>query len=216
MENLPKWVNKFNKSKVVSSYLKPWNTLYDISTYTESGEDLNAFEGGFKGKETATFPYDLKTLSKLNGNFDILKATPYGNNIVADFAIEALKAEQLGKDNITDVLTVSFSSTDYVGHNFGVNSKEIEDTYIRLDKDLKRFFEALDAQVGVGEYTVFLTADHGAVDVPSYLKTLKIPAGYLNKTERKEQFNAFLMKTYGTIDVVENTSNNQIFLNKKE
>ncbi|WP_396603089.1 alkaline phosphatase PafA [Algibacter sp. R77976] len=216
MESLPKWVNKFNKSKVASSYLKPWNTLYDISTYTESGEDLNAFEGGFKGKETATFPYDLKTLSKLNGNFDILKATPYGNSIVADFAIEALKAEQLGKDNITDVLTVSFSSTDYVGHNFGVNSKEIEDTYIRLDKDLKRFFEALDAQVGVGEYTVFLTADHGAVDVPSYLKTLKIPAGYLNKTERKQQFNAFLMKTYGTIDVVENTSNNQIFLNKEK
>lgn len=216
MKNLPKWVNDFNSSRVIEKYLKEWNTLYDISTYTESGVDLNDFEGGFNGKETATFPYDLKSLSKQNAGFDILKATPYGNSIVADFAIEAIKAEQLGKDNITDVLTVSFSSTDYVGHNFGVNSKEIEDTYIRLDKELKRFLEVLDAEVGVGEYTVFLTADHGAIDVPAYLKSVKIPAGYLNNKERKAQFNKFLKHTYGTIDIVENTSNNQIFLNKEK
>lgn len=216
MDKLPKWVNDFNASKIAKSYLKEWNTLYDISTYTESGADLNTFEGGFKGKETATFPYDLKQLSKQNAGFDILKATPYGNSIVADFAIAAVKAEQLGKDNITDVLTVSFSSTDYVGHNFGVNSKEVEDTYIRLDKDLKRFFETLDAEVGVGEYTVFLTSDHGAIDVPAYLQSLKIPAGYLDRNERKEKFNAFLTNTYGTTDVVENISNNQIFLNKNK
>ena len=138
---------------IAESYLKEWNTLYDINTYTESGSDLNAFEGGFKGKETATFPYDLKVLSKTNRGYDIIKATPYGNSIVADFAIAALDGEQLGKDNITDVLTVSFSSTDYVGHNFGVNSKEVEDTYIRLDKDIRTFIKALDTQVGKGNYT---------------------------------------------------------------
>ncbi|MCB0471409.1 MAG: alkaline phosphatase family protein, partial [Flavobacteriaceae bacterium] len=77
-----------------------------------------------------TFPYDLAALKEFNGNYDILKTTPYGNSIVADFAIAALKGEQLGKDDITDVFTVSFSSTDYIGHNFGVNSKEIEDVYI--------------------------------------------------------------------------------------
>src|SRR5690606_4233269 len=109
--------------------LKPWNTLYDIATYTESGSDLNNFEGGFKGKETATFPYNLNALKEKNGGFDILKTSPYGNSILADFAIAAIKGEQLGQDNITDVLTVSFSSPDYIGHNFGVNSKEIEDTY---------------------------------------------------------------------------------------
>ena len=216
METLPKWVNDFNASRAIEKYLKEWNTLYDISTYTESGEDLNDFEGGFQGKETATFPYDLKKLSKKNGGFDILKGTPYGNSIIADFAIEALKAEQLGKDNITDVLTVSFSSTDYVGHNFGVNSKEIEDTYIRLDKELKRFFEALDIEVGVGEYTLFLTADHGAVDVPAYLQSLKIPSGYLNNNDRKEQFHKFLNATFGTVDIVENISNNQIFINREK
>ncbi len=216
LDHLPKWVKDFNTSEVVENYLKPWETLYDIATYTESGSDLNDFEGGFKGKGTATFPYDLKKLSKKNEGFDILKSTPYGNSIVADFAIAAIKGEQLGKDNITDVLTVSFSSTDYVGHNFGVNSKEIQDTYMRLDRDLKRFLEALDAEVGVGEYTLFLTADHGAVNVPAFLQSVKIPAGYLNMQEREARFNAFLLNTYGTVNIVDNMSNNQIFLNKEK
>jgi len=214
MNTLPNWVQEFNTSEVAESYLKVWNTVYDISTYTESGADENTFEGGFTGKDKATFPYNLKVLSKDNRGFDILKATPYGNSLTTDFAMAAIKGEQLGKDDITDVLTVSFSSTDYVGHNFGVNSKEIEDTYIRLDKDLERFFTYLDATVGEGEYTVFLTADHGAVDVPSYLESVKIPAGYINNNSRKERFQKFLKDTYGSNDLVENVSNNQLFLNK--
>ncbi|NRD20980.1 alkaline phosphatase family protein [Winogradskyella eckloniae] len=214
MEDLPQWVKDFNASEYAQSYLKVWNTLYDISTYTESGTDLNNFEGGFKGKETATFPYDLKTLSETNRGFDILKATPYGNSLTTDFAIAAVKAENLGQDNITDVLAVSYSATDYVGHNFGVNSKEIEDTYIRLDKDLERFFNYLDETVGKGEYTVFLTADHGAVDVPSYLQSVNVPAGYVDNYARKETFNKFLTETYGTTDLVENVSNDQIFVDR--
>lgn len=216
MNELPKWVQKFNKKKIVASYLKEWNTLYDISTYVESGDDLNNFEGGFNGKETATFPYDLSVLKDKNGGFDILKVTPYGNSIVADFAIAALDGEQLGQDNITDVLAVSFSSTDYIGHNFGVNSKEVEDTYIRLDKDLERFFNALDAKVGEGNYTVFLTADHGAVNVPAYLQSVKIPAGYLNSSEAKIKLGNFMKNTFGESDLIENVSNNQIFLNREK
>ncbi|MDW5287730.1 alkaline phosphatase PafA [Formosa sp. PL04] len=215
-DELPKWVNNFNSSKTAKSYLKDWNTLYSIKKYTESGDDLNDFESGFKGKETATFPYDLKDLSKENGGFDIIKATPYGNSIVADFAIAAIKGEDLGADDITDVLTVSFSSTDYVGHNFGVNSKEIEDTYIRLDNDLERLFDVLDKNVGKGEYTVFLTADHGAVDVPSYLHAHDVPAGYFGKKEFKEKLDDFMTKKYGSLDLIEDISNNQIFLDRKK
>ena len=214
MNSLPSWVNEFNATNTAESYLREWNTLYDIDTYTESGSDLNVFEGGFKGQENATLPYDLAVLKDSNKGFDIIKATPFGNSIVADFAIKAIEAEELGKDNITDVLTVSFSSTDYVGHNFGVNSKEIEDTYIRLDKDLERLFQALDAQVGVGEYTLFLTADHGAVEVPAYLQSAKIPAGYFNKDEFKKQLNAFLTKEFQASDLIESISNDQIFLNR--
>lgn len=212
--DLPQWVKDFNDSDAVESYLKVWDTYQPIETYIESGSDLNNYEKGFRGKETATFPYDLAALKDTNGGYDVLKATAYGNSLTVDFAIAALKGEALGQDNDTDVLTVSFSSTDYVGHNFGVNSKEVEDTYIRLDKDLERFFNYLDENVGEGEYTVFLTADHGAVDVPAYLQSVKIPAGYLDYNSRKEKFNKFLTDTYGTTEIVENISNNQVFLNK--
>ncbi|MCL5128657.1 MULTISPECIES: alkaline phosphatase PafA [unclassified Algibacter] len=216
MNELPKWVTKFNSSGSAKSYLKTWNTLYDIDTYAESGNDLNDFEGGFKGKETATFPYDLDELKKTNGGYDILKATAYGNSLIADFALAALKGEDLGKDEFTDVLTVSFSSTDYVGHNFGVNSKEIEDTYLRLDKDLERFFKGLDAEVGKGNYTVFLTADHGAINVPAYMKSKKIPAGYLNNKAMRTKLEAFMKTTFNSGDLIENISNNQIFLNREK
>ena len=216
MQNLPKWVTDFNASNILESYLRPWNTFYDIATYTESGNDLNNFEGGFKGKETATFPYDLAALKDKNGGFDILKTTPYGNSIVADFALAAIDGEQLGQDDFTDVLAVSFSSTDYVGHNFGVNSKEIEDTYIRLDKDLERFFNGLDEKVGKGNYTVFLTADHAAVEVPAYLQSVKIPSGYVDTKQEKSKLNNFMMSTFGAADLIENVSNNQIFLNHEK
>lgn len=216
MERLPKWVTDFNTSNTAESYLKIWNTLSDIATYTESGDDLNNFEGGFKGKETATFPYDLEALKTKNEGFDILKYSPYGNSIVTDFAMRAIKAEQLGQDSDTDVLTVSFSSTDYIGHNFGVNSKEIQDTYLRLDKDLERFLQFLDTEVGLDNYTVFLTADHGAIHVPNYLKRHKIPAGYFDSKAFKTSLHAFMLKAFKTDDLVKNISNYQIFLNRKK
>ena len=215
MNDLPEWVTDFNESNAAESYLKVWNTLYDIETYTESGADLNDYENGFRGKETATFPYDLNVLKTDNYGFDILKSTPYGNSIVADFALAAIDGEQLGQDNITDVLTVSFSSTDYVGHNFGVNSKEVEDTYIRLDKDLERLLNVLDEKIGKGNYTLFLTSDHGAVDVPAYLQSVKIPSGYFDSTTFRDSIETFLNKRFQTSDLIENISNNQIFLNRE-
>ncbi|MBE9489073.1 MAG: alkaline phosphatase family protein [Bacteroidetes bacterium] len=214
MNELPKWVSDFNITEKAESYLKTWNTLYDINTYTESGSDLNTFEGGFEGKKTATFPYDLGVLSKQNSGYDILKATPYGNSLTTDFAIAALDGEQLGQDNFTDILTVSYSSTDYIGHNFGVNSKEVEDAYLRLDKDLERFFIALDAKVGKGNYTVFLTADHGAVNVPMYLKSVKIPSENIYSSTIKQKLYDFMVNTFNASGLIENVSNNQIYLNR--
>ncbi|MBL7560076.1 alkaline phosphatase family protein [Olleya sp. YSTF-M6] len=215
LEALPSWVNDFNNNAVAESYLKEWNTLYDINTYIESGSDFNTFEGGFKGKETATFPYDLKALSKENRGYDIIKATPYGNSIVADFAIAAIAGEQLGQDDFTDVLTVSFSSTDYVGHNFGVNSKEVQDTYLRLDKDIERLLTALDDKVGQGNYTLFLSSDHGAVEVPSYLQSVKIPAGYFDTDDFKNRLNETMIFNHKAEKLIKNISNNQVFLDRK-
>ncbi|MDV7140580.1 alkaline phosphatase PafA [Maribacter sp. TH_r10] len=212
MDELPQWVMDFNASNVAESYKKQWSTIKDINTYLESGSDNNNYEGLFEGESAPVFPHDLPSLWDTNGEFDMIKATPFGNSITADFAIAALAGENLGSDTITDFLAVSFSSTDYVGHKFGVNSKEIEDTYIRLDEDLARLFKALDNKVGEHDYTVFLTADHAAIHVPAYLRDLKIPAGYVNGDNLKTRFNEYLKYKFGTTDIVKNISNNQMFL----
>lgn len=213
MDELPQWVQDFNSSDIAASYLKTWDTYYPIETYIESGDDLNNFEFGFRSKDQATFPYDLKALSETNGLYSILKGVAYGNSLTTDFAIAALDGESLGQDEDTDVLTLSFSSTDYVGHNFGVNSKEIQDTYIRLDKDLERLLTHLDSKVGKNNYTLFLTADHGAVDVPAYLQSVKIPAGYFDKNKFKEHLIDFSVKTYGA-NLIEHVDYGDLFLDR--
>jgi predicted AlkP superfamily pyrophosphatase or phosphodiesterase len=215
MDALPQWVNDFNASDAAEAYKKPWTTLKPINTYVESGLDANVYEGIFNGATTTAFPHDLPSIWDANNQFELLRKTPFGNSILADFALAALEGEDLGADTITDFLAISFSSTDYVGHFFGVNSKEIQDTYLRLDQDLARIFTALDEKVGKGEYTVFLTADHAAINVPTYLADQKIPAGYLDMGGMQQEFNEFLQYKYGTTDVVKNISNNQIFLDHK-
>ena len=212
MDELPKWVSDFNASDAAEKYKRPWTTLKDINTYLESGFDNNKYEGLFEGQNSPTIPHDLPGLWDNNGSYEMIKATPYGNSITTDFTIAALENENLGSDTITDFLAVSFSSTDYVGHKYGVNSKEIQDTYVRLDRDLARLFEALDKKVGENEYTVFLTADHGAIHVPAYLKDQKIPAGYTEGGELTTKFEEFLKYRYGTIDLLKNNSNYQLFL----
>ncbi len=212
MDKLPDWVRQFNKDKSIKKYLKDWKPLYDIESYKASGLDNNAFEGLVKGKNAPVFPYGLKKLSKKNDGFSILRGTPFGNSMTTDFALEALTQEDLGVDDITDFLVISFSSTDYVGHKFGVNSLEIEDTYLRLDKDLERLLQTLDEKVGKGSYTVFLTADHGAVHVPTYLRSVKIPAGYYDWRMLKENVENYLEAEFGSKKLLSNMSNNQLFL----
>lgn len=215
MESLPQWVQDFNTSGLVKSYAnQTWETLYPIETYLESDDDLNNFEKKFSGKETATFPYNLKELAAQNGHFDILKETPFGNNLTTDFAIAAIEGERLGKDSTTDFLAISYSSPDYIGHQFGVHSKEIQDNYLRLDKDIAKLLTYLDNTVGVGKYTVFLTADHGAVHNPGYLKSHNIPAGYLDYAELKSSLQAFVESQYGDATILKDVSNNQVFLDK--
>lgn len=214
MPKLPKWVDDFNASNAVEKYKKSWTTLKPIGSYLESGADDNAYEGLFEGEKSSVFPHDLPKLWDANGKFSLLSGTPFGNSLTADFAIAALNGENLGSDSTTDFLAVSFSSTDYVGHKYGVNSKEIQDVYMRLDEDLARLLEALDKKVGKGEYTLFLTADHGGMDVAAFLKDSKIPAGNTSWDDSKQQFDAFLKHTFGTTDVVKTFSNYQFFLDQ--
>lgn len=211
MDDLPKWVKDFNSSGKAASYIKTWNTLKDINTYVESGPDQNTFEEGFNGQ--TSFPYHLKLLAEKGKEFERVKVSPFGNTLTTDFALAALEAENLGQDEDTDFLTISYSSTDYIGHNFGVNSKEVQDAYLRLDQDLARLLAGLDEKVGSGNYTVFLTSDHGGGDVPSYMKSVKIPSGYFDNTAFKQKLTEFVEEDFDETNLIEFVSNYQIFFN---
>ncbi|MHA7056922.1 alkaline phosphatase PafA [Aquimarina sp. M1] len=213
MKKLPKWVINFNESATIDAYYDTWNTLYNVNTYIESGSDLTRFERGFRGKDDVTLPYDLSVLKEYNGMYDIIRQTPFGNSLTIDFTLEAIKNEKLGKDSYTDFLMISFSSTDYIGHNFGANSKEVEDTYIRLDKDLARLINSLDKLVGKKKYMLFLTSDHGATHVPNFLTSTKIPSGYFKEASIHLELKNHIKSFYKKDSIIENISNNQVFLN---
>ncbi|WP_299106954.1 alkaline phosphatase PafA [uncultured Tenacibaculum sp.] len=215
MNELPQWVKDFNASKKADEYLsKPWETLYDINTYTESIVDDNKFEQTFDGQDKPIFPHNIPELRSKNNNYSILKAIPAGNTFTSDFAKAAIINENLGKSDYTDFIAISFSSTDYVGHQFGVASKEIQDTYLRFDQDLADLLQFLDTEIGEDNYTLFLTADHAAVQVPSYLKSVKIPANYFSNKKFTDYVNNITKKHFDSDELVENISNFQIFLDK--
>ena len=213
MEELPEWVDNFNNSDIVSTYIREWNTLYDINSYKESRSDDNNFEKSFKGHPSVTFPYDLNKLKHLNDGYDMLKETPFGNNLTTDFAIEAISNEKLGKDQFTDVLTISYSSTDYIGHNFGVDAKETQDAYLRLDLEIERLLYFLDSYVGENEYTLFLTADHGASKIPAYLNSIGVKSQNIEEGTVKNILKDVLFKSYGSNQLISKVMNSQIYLN---
>lgn len=215
LKSLPDWVKAFNDKKLVDKYCnQTWNTILPIKEYIESTEDNVPYEKGFKGKDTPTFPYNLEELRVKNEPYGLIRTTPFGNSILLDLAKAAITSEKLGEDQITDFLAVSFSSTDYVGHNFGPNSIELEDTYIRLDRDLADLFKFLDKTVGVGQYTVFLTADHGVAANPLFLTDHELPGGYIGYKASKDQIHAALQAANLPAEkVIKDISNDQIFLN---
>jgi predicted AlkP superfamily pyrophosphatase or phosphodiesterase len=212
---LPIWVDEFNKLKLADQYSnQEWKPLLPVDQYKESGIDDSPYETRFKGKERSTFPYNLKELRKTNNNFELVTRTPFGNELVAEFSKAAVDAESLGKDDITDFLAVSFSSTDKIGHDLGPNAMEVEDTYIRLDKTLENFLNMLDVKVGKGNYTVFLTADHGVAEVPQYLKDLRVPAGIFKPSFVEAGLNDFLQKYFPGKKIIERVSTEQVYLNQ--
>lgn len=217
MDELPTWVKDFNSNNKVDDYLsKPWKTLYPIDSYTQSLIDNNPYEGTFIGETSPTFPHNLPILREKNGNYDIIKGTPFGNDLTLDFVKSAIVGEHLGKSDAIDFLAISFSSTDYVGHQYGTDAIEIEDTYLRFDQNIADLLQFLDTEVGIGKYTIFLTADHGASQVPAYLQSLNIPAPYFRDKEFTEYLTEVSKSHFGSEYLIENVSNYQIFLDKEK
>jgi len=213
MNDLPAWVKNFNNQKVAEKYLKQdWNALYPINTYVQSAPDNSPrYEGKFGGTEAPTLP--IKTSELYKGKVGMIRSTPFGNTMTLDLARAAVEGEQLGKNVVTDFLAVSLSSTDYVGHQFGPNSVEAEDTYLRLDKDLAAFFSYLDATVGKGNYSVFLTADHGAAHNPRYLIDHNIPAGYWDDYKAVVDMEKLMEDKFKVKNLIRSMANYQVTFN---
>lgn len=215
--SLPQWMNDFNKRKLVEGYLKgKWETTFPVAEYTESGPDSNPYEMVWEGRKEPTFPYDLKKLAKDNRPVSVFKNSPFGAAVLTELAKTAIKSEEMGQDDVTDFLTVSYSSTDRVGHKFGPNSVEIEDTFVKLDRNLEDLMKYLDAEVGEGEYLIFLTSDHGVADVPRFLNNNKIPTWYVVTKKLQEDAFKFMASEYGAGEWILFAENEQIYLNQKE
>ncbi|MEB8330686.1 alkaline phosphatase family protein [Flavobacteriaceae bacterium KMM 6897] len=219
MEGVPNWVTKFNKQEKSDTYLnETWNTLYPIEMYTLSAPDDNNYEPSLAGKPSPTFPYDFKTLREKyreNGTeFQLLWISPKGNTLLTEFAVTAMQEEQLGKDDHTDFLNVSYSVPDVIGHTFGPQSVEMEDMYLRLDKDIATLFKALDTDIGKENYTLFLTADHGAIENVSFLKDNQHDAAIARITNDGRKLEAFLDSKYGNASWVTTVNGNNLYLNK--
>jgi predicted AlkP superfamily pyrophosphatase or phosphodiesterase len=210
MTELPAWVSGYNKLKMPNKYFEQnWNTLYPIGTYTQSTADNKPYEGKARGEETPTFPHPTKLY--IDKNFDMIKSLPYGNTMTLDLAKIAIQAEGLGQGSATDFLAVSCSSTDYVGHQYGANSIEAEDTYLRLDKDLEDFFNYLDAKLGKGNYLFFLSADHGVAHVPGFMKENKLPGGLFSDSQVIKSLNTTIAEEYKVKKAIITSSNSQFY-----
>ncbi|MBN1186894.1 MAG: alkaline phosphatase family protein [Bacteroidales bacterium] len=216
MDSLPAWVNAFNQRTFADVYLeREWNTTYPISKYLESLYDGNEYEIGIKNQKV--FPYDLESLAKKGrkqGEYSILKYTPFGNMYTKDMAISAIMNEELGKDEATDVLMVSFAATEYIGNVFGPTSIEMEDAIIRLDQDIAHLLKFLDEQIGKKNLLVFLTSDNGMAYNPQYLIDLNMPAGSFLPNKTIYLLQSYLRALYGTGEWVETYMNKQIYLNR--
>ena len=209
---LPEWLTKFNAKSVPDSLRgEKWRLLYSSISYRQSAKDDNPYEGNYKGEVKPVFPHAVNK----SGNYGFMRSFPFGNRFTLKAAKACVKGERLGSGEGTDFLCVSLSSPDYIGHQFGPNSVEVEDMYLRLDRDLSDFLAYLDRYVGNGNYLLFLTADHGAAYNAQYLSDLRIPSGNDLEQELEKQLRAYIESEFKADSLILGLENYQIFLNEK-
>ena len=216
-KDLPGWLKKFNDRQLAKHYLsQDWETLYPTESYKNSTADNNSYENPFPGADTPTMPVTTSKLMDSEG-LGLIRNTPYGNTLTIDLALAAIDGERLGNRGETDMLAVSLSSTDYIGHQFGTYAIETEDTYLRLDRDIARLLAALDQKIGKGEYLLFLTADHAAAHNFKFLTDKGIPAGGWDIGKTKAALNSHLKAEFKTdCNLVSGLLNYQIFLDNEK
>lgn len=174
-DSVPSWVNDWNKQGHPQAYANTnWELMHERSSYSYGDMDDMPWETNVPGYGVV-FPHPFgKGDSKLFNT--LLTVSPAGDELTLDFAKALISGEQLGQDDVTDYLSVSFSATDYIGHMFGPSSLESEDNLLRLDKTLSDLLAFIDQKVGLEHTLIVLSADHGAAEVPAQLNGYGIDA----------------------------------------
>lgn len=214
MDSLPAWLQAFNAHDLPDQYLKGrWGLLLPRDRYHVPLPDDNPYEETFPGTTSPAMPIDLDSVRAVAG-IRAIAYTPWGNTLTTDLALAAISGEQLGADNVPDLLAISYSSTDLLGHMVGPRALELADMYARLDREVARLLDALDHSVGPDNYTLFLTADHGAVDVPAYIRDLKGSAGYIGEAVIRGAVDKALAAFAKDSSLVQTINGDQIYLDR--
>ncbi len=216
-DRYPAWVTDWNAQKPADRYADTsWNLMHKQSTYLFGEADDRAYETALPGFGIV-FPHKF---GKRQGKYftTFLTMSPAGDQLVLDFAKSLIKNEKLGSGDITDYLSLSFSSTDYVNHIFGPSSLETEDNILQLDRTLADLFQYIDATVGLDKTLIVLSADHGSPETPGYLTELGLEASYIDpKTFDKEAAITALKKRFGIgKELISTYFHPYLYLNREE
>ncbi|MGA2406681.1 MAG: alkaline phosphatase family protein [Bacteroidales bacterium] len=218
IDSLPMWVNDFNAMKFSDSYLNStWSLLRPAKDYADCLPDSNSYEAGFNNINY--FPYDLKKIRSKSifgskNDYSLLRETPFGNSLTTNFAIRLIQNERLGKDDVTDYLSICYSATDYIGHRFGPSSVEMGDAIFRLDDEIKNLLTFLNDSIGKKNVLIYFTAAHGISEIPTVLEKNRIPSGYFMQNQALQLLRSYLNAVYGEGDWVKGYSERQVFLNR--
>ena len=212
MKELPLWLKQLNEKHFPDSAMThDWNTLISADKYDQSAGDDNAFEHSIDGEKTKMFPHKISEINK--NKYEAFKYTPASITYAFDLAKATISNEKLGQNNVADFLAISISTTDYIGHWFGPNSVELEDTYLRLDKEIAGILDFLDKAEGKDNYVLFLTADHGVAHIPAFLHEHKVPAGVFNEVNLTKEISKMVEDKYHIKNAISIIENYQVYLN---
>jgi len=199
-DQLPAWVNNFNNPRPADQYFgKKWERLLSESEYIKrAGPDSPTWETVTAAGDTNSFPHTVTGGASTPGPafYSAFDHSPFSNELILSFAQQAISNEQLGQDDDTDVLTVSFSGNDYVGHRYGPYSQEAMDVALRTDRQIATLLDFVQAKVGLANTLIAFTADHGVAPIPEHAGAIGLGGARIKTTDLLNALRAAIKAKY--------------------